>query len=51
MCIRDRSAYGMEPSQARPFAEAVLRTQQRLLAHSPKEMTVADMSGIYTALL
>ena len=49
--LKRLSAYGMEPSQARPFAEAVLRTQQRLLAHSPKEMTVADMSGIYTALL
>ena len=49
--LKRLSAYGMEPSQAQPFAEAVLRTQQRLLAHSPKEMTVADMSGIYTALL
>lgn len=49
--LKPLSAYGMTPDQARPFAETVFQTQQRLLARSPRPMTIDDMSAIYSALL
>lgn len=49
--LKPLSAYGMEPGQARSFAEAVFQTQQRLLGNSPKKMNIDEMSAIYSALL